>query len=158
VKLLDIVLGLNKSGQIRGQNLLRQFVSREEKTQLKARGIVGIRAMNRIMFDARRPLLANGSFFGIGRVSRPHQLAQIRNGGLFFQRQHDNWAAAHEFSERIEKRPVSVNRIKLLRLMLADFQHFHAQDAETILLKLFDDVADGISLYRVRFNDGKCAF
>src|SRR5271170_827233 len=45
--------------------------------------------------------------------------------------------------------------IKLFRLMLRDLKHLHSQDAETVFLKLLDDVADRVLGDRVRFDNSK---
>jgi hypothetical protein len=47
--------------------------------------------------------------------------------------------------------------VKLLRLMLGDFQHLYGKDAEALFLKLFDNVANPILGDGVRFHDGKSA-
>ena len=53
---------------------------------------------------------------------------------------------------------MSVHRVKLLGLVLGDFQHLHAEDAEAIFLELLNDVADRVFFNRVGLDDGKRAF
>src|ERR1039458_6229962 len=77
-------------------NLLRQFVSGEEITDLETRGVVGIRTVNGILLDARSPLLADGAFVGLGRIGGAHQFAVVGDGVFFLQRHHDDWAARSE--------------------------------------------------------------
>jgi hypothetical protein len=50
-----------------------------------------------------------------------------------------------------------VHGIKLLCLMLGDFEHLHGEDAKSILLELFNDIADRALGYGVWFYDGKSA-
>src|SRR5580704_5273775 len=47
--------------------------------------------------------------------------------------------------------------VKLLRLILGNFQHLHGENVEAILLELFNDVADRVLGDGVRFHDGKSA-
>src|ERR1700736_2426822 len=75
---------------------LCQFVSCEKETEFKARGILRIGAVDRIVLDIRGPLLANCAFLCIRRVSRAHEFAQIGDGMFFFQSENDNWSARHE--------------------------------------------------------------
>ena len=41
--------------------------------------------------------------------------------------------------------------------MLGDFEHLHGEDAKSILLELFNDIADRALGYGVWFYDGKSA-
>jgi hypothetical protein len=41
--------------------------------------------------------------------------------------------------------------------VLRDFEHLHGDDTKAVLLELLNDVPDGIALYCVGLNDGKCA-
>jgi len=109
------------------------------------------------VFNARCPLLADGAFLGAGRVGGAHQLAQIGNSVFFFQARADDWSARHEIGERTVEWPARVYGVKLLRLMLGYFQHLHGENAEAILLELFDDVADRAFGNGVRFHEGKSA-
>src|ERR1051326_3966349 len=102
---------------------LRQFVSREKEAQLKARSIVGIRAMDRVVLDTRCPLLSDCAFLGIGRIGRAHQLTEISNCVFFFERQYNNRPAGHELGQRVEESFVRVDSVELLRLMLRDLEH-----------------------------------
>src|SRR5258708_654651 len=137
--------------------LLRQFVSCEKETQLKARRILSIGAVNRIVLNARRPLFADGAFLGVRRIRSAHQLAQVGNRVFLFQSQSNNRSARHESGERVIERPARMHRVKLLRLMLRDFQHLHGQNTEAILLELFNDVANRVLGDGVGFYDGKSA-
>ena len=47
--------------------------------------------------------------------------------------------------------------IKPFGLLLGDFQHPHADDAETVFLESVDDVAGGAFGHSVWLDDGKCA-
>src|SRR5208283_168461 len=138
-------------------SLLRQFVARKKETQLKARRILSIGAMNRIVLDARCPLLANGAFLGVRRIRGAHQLSQVGNGIFFLQSQSDDGPARHEIGERPVEWPARMHRIKLFRLILGNLQHLHGENAEAILLELFNDVADRVLGDRVRFHDSKSA-
>src|SRR5271156_1922246 len=137
--------------------LFRQLVSRKKETQFKARRVFGIGAMNRIVLDARRPLLADRAFLGVGRIGGAHQLAQVGNGVFLFQSQSDDWSARHEIGERVIERPARMHGVKLLRLILGDFQHLHGENVESVLLELLDDVTDRVLGDGVRFHNGKSA-
>src|SRR5258708_2957150 len=137
--------------------LFCQFVSCEKETQLKTRRILSIGPVNRIVLNARRPLFADGAFLGVRRIRSAHQLAQIGNGVFLFESQSDNRSARHEPGERAIKWPARMHGVKLLRLMLRDFQHLHGENAEAILFKLFNDVANCVLDDRVGFHDGKSA-
>src|SRR6266536_2526321 len=137
--------------------LLSQLVSREEKAQLKAGGILGVGSVNGIVLDAAGPLLADRALFRIGWVGSPHQLAEIGNRIFFFQGQGHDRTAALEIRERVKERPAGMDGVKLLCLMLGNLQHLHAENVETIFLELFDDIADAFFLYRIRLDDGECA-
>src|SRR6185436_8478882 len=50
-----------------------------------------------------------------------------------------------------------VHGVELLGLVLRDFEHLHGDDTKAVLLELLNNVADGIALYCVGLNDGKCA-
>jgi hypothetical protein len=50
-----------------------------------------------------------------------------------------------------------VHGIELFSLMLGDFEHFDGEDAKSIFLELFDNVADCILGDGVGFYDGKSA-
>src|SRR5579863_2970981 len=78
---------------------LSQLVSSEEITQLKASGLVGIGAVNRVVLNVARPLLADRPFLGVGRIGGAHKLAQIGDGVFLFQREHYDWSARHEIGE-----------------------------------------------------------
>ncbi len=99
-------------------------------------------------------IVPSSALAGIGGA---HQLAQIGDGIFFFQRQHHDRTAGHEVSQRIEERLAGVDGVELLRLMLGDFQHLHAENVEAILLELLDDVADCILADGVRLDDGQSA-
>src|SRR5580658_7810144 len=101
-----------------GRPLFRQLVSRKKETQFKACRIFGIGAMNRIVLDARRPLLADGAFLGVGRIGRAHQLAQVGDGIFFFESQSNDRSARHEIGERVIERPAGMHGVKLLRRYL----------------------------------------
>src|SRR6478752_3814855 len=45
-----------------------QLVPGKEIAQLKARGLVGVRSVNRVVLNARRPLLADGPILGVGGI------------------------------------------------------------------------------------------
>src|SRR5215469_18452741 len=62
---------------------LRQLVSRKKETQLKPRGVVGVRAVNGIVFNARTPLFPDRAFLGVAGIGCPHKLAQVGDG-IFF--------------------------------------------------------------------------
>src|SRR5580658_1136240 len=57
----------------------------------------------------------------------------------------------------MEKRSAGVHGVKLLRLMLRNFEHLHRQYSEAIFLKLLDDVANRVLGYCVWFDDSKSA-
>jgi len=85
------------------------------------------------------------------------KLAQIGDRIFLFQRQRHDRPTRHEFGQRTVKRPAGMDGVKLLRLMLRDFQHLHGQNVEAIFLELLDDVSDRVLLYRVGLDDGECA-
>src|SRR5439155_2101865 len=97
-----------------------QFVPGKEKAQLEARRIFRVRAVNSVMLDAGGPLFADRAFFSVSRIRCSHQLAEIGNGILFLQRQHDNWATGHEIRKRVKERLAGMNGVELLRLMLGN--------------------------------------
>src|SRR6266581_7439396 len=84
-----------KNRELRTENseLFCQLVSRKEKAQLESRRIFRVRTVNRVVLDVGRPLLADGSFLGLSRIGRSHQLAQVGNGIFLFQCPHDDRAA-----------------------------------------------------------------
>src|SRR5712675_2578770 len=145
----------SRSAHARKTPSLRQFVPCEKETQFESRGIFRIGTVDRIMLNIRSPLLADGAFLGIGWVSGAHQLPQIGDGIFFFESQNNNGPARHKVSECAEKRPAGVHRIELLSLVFRDFKHLYGEDAEGIFLELFNDVADGVLSYGVRFDDSK---
>src|ERR1017187_7664263 len=100
-------------------------------------------------------LLCRSAFLSAGRVGGAHQLAKVGNGVFFFQGQRDDRSARHEIGERTVEWPAGMHGIKLLRLMLGYFQHLHGENAEAVLLELFNDVADRVPGYGVRLYDGK---
>ena len=57
-----------------------KFVAGEEEAEFKARRLIGIRTVDRVALNVGAPLLADRTLLGIGRVSRPHQRAQIGDG------------------------------------------------------------------------------
>ncbi len=50
-----------------------------------------------------------------------------------------------------------MNGVELFGLMLGNLQHLHGENVEAIFLELFNDVADTVSLDRVRLDDGEGA-
>ena len=55
-----------------------------------------VRAVDGVVFDAGRPFLADGAFFGAGRVGGAHEFTQVGDGVFFLQCQRDDGAAGHE--------------------------------------------------------------
>src|ERR1039457_1943068 len=60
-----------------------QLVTRKKETQPEARRILGIGAVDRVVFDIGGPLLPDGAFFGVRGIGGTHQLAQIGDGMFF---------------------------------------------------------------------------
>src|ERR1700685_144467 len=118
---------------------ISQFVPGEEIAQLEAGGVVGIRAVNGVVFNVACPLFADRAFLSVGRIRRTHELAQIGDSIFFFQCQHDDRPARHEIGQRTEKRPARMDGVELFSLMLRYLKHLHSQYPETIFFKLFDD-------------------
>ncbi len=87
----------------------------------------------------------------------PISVAQIGDGVFFFERQSDDRSAGHEVCKRTVEWTAGVHGVKLLSLMLGNFQHLDGENAEAVLLKLFDNVADCVFGDGVRFHDGKSA-
>src|SRR5579864_6403537 len=136
---------------------LCQLVSREEVAQLEARGFFCVGAVNGVVLNVGRPLLADRAFGGLGWVGSPHQGAQIGDRIFLLQGKHYDRPARHEVGQRVEKWTAGMHGVELLGLVLGNLQHLHGENAETVLLELFDDVADRVLADGVGFNDGKCA-
>src|SRR6476660_3194110 len=100
--------------------------------------------MNGVVLNAAGPLFADGAWFGVGRISGTHQLAEIGDRIFFFQREHDNWAARHEVRERTKEWPAGMDCIELFGLVFGDFQFLQAKNAESSFFNLSEDVADGV--------------
>src|SRR5207248_11185416 len=76
---------------------------------------------------------------------------------ILFQRDGNDWTARHEIRRGMIEGAAGMDSVELLGLVLGDCQHFHSKDAESLLLELFNNVADGIALHGVGFDDGKSA-
>src|SRR4029077_10597715 len=94
---------LGSSCSLLANTLLREFVSGKKEAEFETRGVLGIRAVDSVVFDARSPLLPDSSLFGVRRVGGAHELPQIGDGIFFFQRQSDDRTARHECRQRIEE-------------------------------------------------------
>src|SRR6476660_7032624 len=66
--------------------LFAEFISCKKITQLEACGFIRVRAMDGVVLNARRPLLADGARLGVCRIGSAHQLAQVGDGIVLFQR------------------------------------------------------------------------
>src|SRR5947209_3100574 len=73
-----------------------EFVTGKEIAQFELRSVFGVRAMDRVLFDRRRELLADRAFFRIRRIGRTHQLSQVRDGILFFECENNDGTRRHE--------------------------------------------------------------
>jgi hypothetical protein len=71
--------------------------------------------------------------------------------------QGDDRTARHEVRQRVIERAAGMHSVKLLGLMLGNFQHLHGENAEVLLLELLDNVAHGVPFDRVGLHNRKSA-
>src|SRR5215469_1166691 len=69
---------------------LLHLITCEEITDLKLGRILRVRAVNRILADRRRILLADRALVGLRRIRRTHQRTQISNGVLLLEHHRHN--------------------------------------------------------------------
>src|SRR5437870_7698966 len=83
------------------------------------------------MLDAGGPLFADRAFFSVSRIRCSHQLAEIGNGILFLQRQHDNWATGNEIRKRVKERLAGMNGVELLRRSCQQRSEEHTSELQS---------------------------
>src|SRR4029453_17475574 len=95
---------------------------------------------------------------GVGRVGSRHGLAVLGDGALAFQDLHDDRAGGHEFAEVLEERPLLVDAVERLGLLLAHPDATLGHDAQALLLEPGVDLAGQVPAGRVRLDDRESAF
>ena len=95
----------------------KQFISPKPIPNLERRRLLRIRAVNRVLFNRAGKLLTDRPLFGIRRIGRTHQLAQVGNRVVLLEHQQHNWPGGHERSQSIKERTLLVYVIKSLRLL-----------------------------------------
>src|SRR5215469_11729877 len=99
---------------------LLQFETSKEISNLKRRRLLAIRAVDRVLADRSRILLPDRSLFGLRRVGRAHQLAQVGNGILLLKNHREDRPAGHKLRQLTKERTLLVNIIEPLGLRLGD--------------------------------------
>ena len=135
---------------------LLQFDPGKEVADLKRRRILSIRAVDRILSNRRRELLANRSLFSLRRVGRTHQLAEIGDGIFLLQDHREDRPGAHELGQLPEERTRRMDVIEALGLRFGDG---HPLDGDNLKSCLFNHGEDGgrrALADRVRLDDAEC--
>src|ERR1700733_4345342 len=129
----------------------------EEVSNLKRSRILCIRAMDRILANRRRKLLANCSLFRLCRIRRAHQLTQIGNGIVFLEHHREDRPARHELRKLAKERTRRMNVVKALGLSLGDGNLLNGNDLESRLFNLGKNCACMALADGVRLDDAECA-
>src|SRR5712692_650408 len=132
-----------------------QIRRREEEGDLGARVLGRVGAVHAVRLDAPGEQLADGALGGAGGIGRAHHLAVARHRVLALQHLHDDRAAGHVLHQALEERPLPVDGVEALRLLLRELQHLHGHRLEARLLELRQDLADDAGLQGVRLEDAE---
>lgn len=114
--------------------------------------------MDSVPVDRCGKVCADRSRSGFRWVGGAHDLAVAGDCVFPFENHHKYWTRNHEIDKLLEERAVFVDRVELFRLVGCEVDHFCSCNAESVSLKIFDDVADHILSNSIGLDDRKCLF
>ena len=136
---------------------LQQLRRRKEKRNLDRCILVGVRSVDRILFDRFAEIFANRSRIRFRRIGCAHHFAEMRDRVVAFECGDVDGTGRHVVDEALIKRPLRVNGVKTLRLFLRQSDFFQAEDFESFAFEAAGDFSEIAFANGVRLHDRKRA-
>ena len=111
--------------------------------------------MHRVRLDRFGELLADRAGLGVLGVGRAHDVAVALYGILALEHLHDDGTRDHERNQIVEERPLLVDGIEALGLLLGHLDALRGDDAQAGLLEHLGDGAGQIAAGGIGLDDRK---